>query len=157
MFTQGLLNIMLLSNLKDRIVRGHPRMLRIPALPQPALRMQLKERLFIFSPFHFFVFFFSSLFIFCSAFAVFGQAHCGELCGCLCVYVHTLVYAWLRGNGITATQLIRSVSLSPSPASSSSLYRTPSVHWETDPCLLAQRPSIVCPDRSSRLSQGEEM
>lgn len=36
---------MLLSNLKDSVVRRYPRIRRIPELPEPALRMQLKELL----------------------------------------------------------------------------------------------------------------
>lgn len=61
MFTQGLLNIMLLSNLKDRIVRGHPGILRILALS--ASRTSVKNAIkgaaaqSIFSTLHSFPFF----------------------------------------------------------------------------------------------------
>lgn len=102
MFTQGLLNIMLLSNLKDRIVRRHPGTLRIPALTEvTASRTSFKNAIkgvaaqSIFTPFNFFFFFPHLLFHLCSAFAVFGQAECGELyvsvLVCVCVRADTCV------------------------------------------------------------------
>ena len=76
-FTQGLLNIMLLSNLKDRIVRGHPGNVRIPGHTEPSTSTSSVKNAIkgaaaqsVFSPF---CFFFSSFlcFFFCFPF-VFG-------------------------------------------------------------------------------------
>lgn len=111
MFTQGLLNIMLLSNLKDRIVRGHPGILRISVLS--ASRTSVKNAIkgaaaqSIFSMFHFFPFFFP--FSICvqhlQRLAKHSVGNCERMC----------VHAWWKGNGITATQLIRSISPTSAP------------------------------------------
>lgn len=92
----------------------YPKIRRIPELPDPTLRMQLKELLLNqFS--HFFnslpLLFFSPPFVLsiCQDFAKHSM-------GNLCVSAQTPMYVWLRGNAITVTQLIRSVSRSSSLA-----------------------------------------
>lgn len=151
MFTKGLLNIMLLSYSKDRIVRGHPGILLIPALREfraskTSIQNAIKigAALSVFIPFHFSI----SLFLY---FFIFVQP---EKLAVVCVCVDTHVYVWLRGNGITATQLIRSVSPSPSPVPvflSLSITLAQYTERQTPVC------SIVCPDTRSRLSQEEVM
>lgn len=157
MFTKGLLNIMLLSYSKDRIVRGHPGILLIPVLREfraskTSIQNAIKigAALSVFIPFHFFI----SLFLYFFIFVQPEKLAVSSQTPCVCVCVDTRVYVWLRGNGITATQLIRSVSPSPSPVPvflSLSITLAQYTERQTPVC------SIVCPDTRSRLSQEEVM